>query len=99
MAAYANLTEAERERLEVLIEECGEVITIATKVLRHGYDHYHPEDKTKTRNVYALEKEITDVMTIVHRMEAVGDLDIGLPDHNARWKKKLRWMRHQGGEE
>jgi hypothetical protein len=98
MAAYANLTEAQRERLEMLIEEAGEIVTIGTKILRHGYDSYHPSDPAKTPNRFELEREVQDFETILKRMEAEGDIDTGYPDHNAIWKRKLRWTHHQDGE-
>ena len=38
MSSHFNkLTPAQAERLAILIEECGEVIQAATKILRHGY--------------------------------------------------------------
>lgn len=37
-----GLSDAERERLAVLMEECAEVQQIIGKILRHGYDSKHP---------------------------------------------------------
>lgn len=42
---FNGLTPAEAERLAMLSEECGEVIQIIGKILRHGYDSYHPDDQ------------------------------------------------------
>lgn len=38
-------TLAEAERLVLLIEECAEVQHAACKILRHGFESYHPEIK------------------------------------------------------
>lgn len=99
MAAFANLTEAERERLEMLIEEAGEIITIATKVLRHGYDNHHPDDAATITNRVQLEREVLDLQTVYTRMMGEGDVssDNLLVDLNAEWKRKLFWTRHQKG--
>ena len=56
MTAHFNqLSEAEVERLALVIEECGEVIQAASKVLRHGYDLGHPEQATSNREDLAVE--------------------------------------------
>lgn len=99
MAEFAKLTEAQRERLEMLIEEAGEIVTIGTKILRHGYDSYHPADPAKEPNRNHLEREVADVMTVFERMVAEGDVegDLLMADFNARWKTKLKWTHHQSG--
>ena len=45
---FNGLTPAEAERLAMLAEECGEVIQMVGKILRHGYDSYHPADPNTT---------------------------------------------------
>lgn len=99
MAAFAQLTETKRERLEMLIEEAAEIVTIGTKILRHGYGSYHPNDPEKTPNRDHLEHEVADLMTVFERMVAEGDVegDLMMADFNARWKQKLRWTHHQKG--
>jgi hypothetical protein len=37
-----NLSDEETERLALFIEECGEAIQAACKVLRHGYQSFDP---------------------------------------------------------
>lgn len=96
MAAFANLTEAQRERLEMLVEECSEVVHAATKILRHGYDSYHPEKPETLVNRKDLQYELLDLWTICERMIDYGD--IGLVKFNTShlvWKKKLRYTHHQ----
>jgi hypothetical protein len=58
---FNELCPAELERLALLSEECGEVIAIIGKILRHGYESCNPFDVSRTRNRELLEKEIGDV--------------------------------------
>ena len=51
-----QLTGEETERLALLLEEAAEVIHIAGKILRHGYDSTHPDDFIINKRL--LEKEI-----------------------------------------
>lgn len=53
----------ETEKLAVLMEECAEVQQVIGKILRHGYDSYHPE--TKITNREDLAREIVDVFTAI----------------------------------
>lgn len=71
-----NLTRAEIERLAMLIEECGEVIQAATKILRHGYRSHHPHDTRNPPmiNRISLEQELGDVLAIYKIMVAAKDL-------------------------
>jgi len=66
MSGFTNgLNAAQSERLALLIEECGEIIQAATKVLRHGYDSHHPFDPEETTNRRLLEGEIGDLSAII----------------------------------
>ena len=61
MSDFSNqLTPAETERLALLAEECAEVIQIVGKILRHGYESYHP-DTPEITNRRLLEKELGDL--------------------------------------
>lgn len=95
MAAFAKLTEAERERLEMLAEEASEVVKAVTKILRHGYESYNPHKPHDGSNRLQLENELNDMATIVNRMEAMNDIELGAPDLNAAWKRKLTFTHHQ----
>lgn len=94
--AYTQVTEAERERLEMLIEECSEVIQCCTKILRHGYNSFHPNDPTTSNNSH-LEKEIHDVLAILNEMKNREDIVISsnINTMGKRWQKKLKWTHHQ----
>ena len=71
---FNDLTEAELERLAILIEECGEVIQAGTKILRHGYESNNRGKLTET-NRQALQREIGDLFHAFTRMEVAGDLN------------------------
>lgn len=77
----------------MLAEECGEVIQVVGKILRHGYESYHPNDPTTT-NRDLLTHELSDLHGVVLMMEG----DFALIDATAQekaFKKKLRYAHHQ----
>lgn len=92
------MTEEERERLTFLIEECSEIIQIASKTLVHGWDSYHPNDPKVTNRVL-LEEEISDVETMIAAMGNRGDIADHRPRHimEEKWAKKVRRGKHQSG--
>jgi len=97
MEPYFNkLTPAEAERLALLIEECGEVIQAATKVLRHGYASWHP-DAMQQDNRSELAKEIGHAMNAVEMLVNEGDIDQATT--NVAWNRKkstiAQWLHHQ----
>jgi len=69
-------TPAERERLALLAEECSEVVQIAMKILRHGYESYHPDDPDED-NRELLEKELGDVRFATRLMIEAKDINKG----------------------
>lgn len=71
---FNRLSEAEAERLGLLIEECGEVIQECGKILRHGFESYNPYDTDKISNRKKLEKEIGDVLLILEMMQVNKDV-------------------------
>lgn len=97
---HANgLTPAEAERLAILIEECGEIIQAASKVLRHGYESYNPTVAPELRdtNRQSLMREIGDLDAICGRMVNEGDID-RQEIVKASTRKMLtlkRWTHHQ----
>ena len=90
-----HLTPAEIERLAMLMEECGEVIQAAGKILRHGWASQSPYGG-KTNRV-ALERELGDVRAMVNVMIDAGD--VRLADVQS-WQRRKRermamWTHHQ----
>ena len=62
------------ERLTKLIEECSEIIQIASKIKLWGFDSYHPRDESQTTNRTLLEHEIGDLIVILELMYPSGDI-------------------------
>lgn len=60
---FNQLTPAQAERLAILAEECGEVIQVVGKILRHGYESVHPDGGQTNRQL--LESEIGDVQAAI----------------------------------
>ena len=92
---FNRLSPAQAERLAMLIDECGEVIQIAGKILRHGYDSYHP-DRPHISNRELLQRELTDLAAVENQIHAQDR--IFLPSSlgvDAAWSKKLRYAHHQ----
>lgn len=90
-----DLSDAERERLEMLIEECSEVIQIAAKTLRHGYDSYNPN--TGEYNGFLLNAEVNQVKAIINKMDEEGDIESESTSEGLEtiWRKKLHYTHHQ----
>lgn len=94
------MTEAQRERLAMLAEEAGEIVQIVGKILRHGYENYHPDDAEKITNKEHLFRELRDLDGVVYGMQQSGDLPITdvqsyRNDIRKSWQKKLKWSYHQ----
>ena len=97
---FNKLTPAEAERLAMLAEECGEVIQVVGKILRHGYESYHP-DSPDVSNRDLLAKEVADVTSIIDRMVFCSDMRTGqIESHychgtGSNWSRKKRFTHHQ----
>lgn len=92
-----KLTPAQAERLTMLAEECGEIVQAVTKILRHGYESKSPLLRYSPTNKEHLEKEISDLMGVVHGLTEIGDLNhLPWSSFPEVWKKKLKWTHHQG---
>lgn len=73
-AHFNELTPAQAERLAILMEECGEVVQIIGKILRHGYDSCSPFGANPETNRQALVRELFDIKA------AALLIDIDLPE-------------------
>ena len=63
---FNKLTEAELEAIAILQEECGEVVQICGKILRHGKYSYNPfDEEKKLTNQVLLAKEVADVLVAI----------------------------------
>lgn len=100
MSKSNNLSDAEEERLEVLAEECAEVIQAICKIQRHGYASYNPFNDT-LNNRQALEKELGHVQNAVRMMTAAKDLNQVQINVDELLKRTTigQWLHHQGDPE
>lgn len=94
-----QLTDAETERLAILAEECGEVVQMVGKILRHGYESYHPKDEARTTNRELLENEIGNIGVALDMMVTAEDIDEARLQDNFNRKKTTikKYLHHQEG--
>jgi len=86
---FNELSPAEAERLAYLIEEMGEALHCAGKVLRHGYESVNPDGKSDYTNRSMLGDELCDVLTAIQRM--VDECDLAPTELSG----SSRWFHHQ----
>lgn len=70
---FPDMTPAQRERLALLAEECGELVQDVCKALRHGWDSHHPD--TGNGNKTKLTEEAAHVLVAIALMVECGDID------------------------
>jgi len=98
--SFNQLSPAQAERLALLMEEMGEAQQIIGKILRHGYDNYHPRDPEKTTNRTLLATEMGHVycaMQLLVIPQDISGLIIELSRSEKR-EKVQQWMHHQGNK-
>jgi hypothetical protein len=91
---FNKLTPAQAERLAMLIEECSEVIHTAGKILRHGYDNFHPERPHRT-NRQLLGEELTDLYAVAASLCRDNVPEGSMYDQDQAWMRKLQYAHHQ----
>lgn len=89
---FNKLSPAEAERLAMLAEEAAEVIVEINKILRHGYESFHP-DQPDTSNRSRLTGEVADFLAVAQMME--DDLTQDAPPASEIIAKKMRYAHHQ----
>ena len=75
---FNQLTDAEAERLALLLEELGEAQQAIGKILRHGYASMRPMNVEADNDIYNrddLEKELGDVAAAISLMCDAGDIN------------------------
>jgi NTP pyrophosphatase (non-canonical NTP hydrolase) len=72
---FNKLSPAEVERLAILVEECGEVIQVVGKTLRHGWNPIDHNTGIQYDNRADLEKEIADTRVVTKMMFDNNDID------------------------
>lgn len=91
-------TPYEREVLEILIEECAEVIQRATKMLRFGVLEVQP--KQDLNNAQRLSREVGDVTLMLDMAVEAGlidevEVEIG---RNNKKRQLAKYMQHSPGD-
>jgi len=69
------LTKAEEERLNLLQEECAEIIQAVSKIKRFGFDSKKPRDPDGPNNKEHLETELGGLAAVLDLMIVAGDVD------------------------
>lgn len=87
-----GLSDAQSERLAILAEECGEVIQIVGKILRHGYHSYNPTvpEMQQKPNTTLLQKELGDLLWAISKLDEACDINFQIPRTNATLNMWLR---------
>jgi len=95
---FNKLTPSQAERLALLIEECGEVIQAASKVLRHGYESVNPALTNSPTNRQSLEKELGQLMFAADLI-VEHDLSPAAVAKAAKAKRESirQWLHHNRG--
>jgi hypothetical protein len=96
MSSTNGLTEAQEERLTLLIEECSEVIKCACKIQRFGYHSINPYAPQDGTNLNQLQLEMGDLDAIYALLSNNGDVnmhDINTR-HQVKYAKLHSYLRH-----
>lgn len=94
---FNQLTPAQTERLDVLAEECAEVIQAVCKIKRHGYASHNPDDETQTSNRDHLMRELGNVDCAIQMLSDAGEVDLNEIDKQASVKTETigEFLHHQ----
>lgn len=95
-----ELSNAEAERLALLMEECSEVVQACAKILRHGYASANPtRQEPNPTNRECLEAEIGHVLHAVDRLCLEHDVEVlGVRlSRDLKAESVWKWLHHQGG--
>lgn len=97
-AATNALTPGERELIEMLAEEAGEIVQACMKILRHGKDSYNPTLPANEQipNVEHLRRELDQLRAIEWELEGQEIINICSGSEVIKaWKKKLKYTHFQ----
>lgn len=97
MTRQPDMTPQQRELIEMLAEEAGEIVQICMKALRHGASSYHPADQSRRSNSMTIADEVADLCTVARQINRSG-LYPKIPtdeEMDRIWKRKLRYTHHQ----
>jgi len=93
---FNKLTPAEAERLAMLAEKAAEVIKAVSKIQRHGFESYNPDNPDAGTNRDMLSREMTDFTAVATMMSDAKDVpDVSWAEFKASTARKLRYAHHQ----
>lgn len=97
---FSGLTAAECELLDLLAEECAEVIAVVSKIKRHGWDSGHPDALKSDTNRRMLEKELGHVEHAASRLCNTGNIhESSIISAQVEKAGTIgRWLHHQHPE-
>lgn len=98
-----GLSNAEAERLAILLEELGEAQQCIGKILRHGYESFDPARseepfvETEGTNRRALERELGDIYEAILMLGHANDIsEASVNRRQAEKHEKIkRYLHHQ----
>ena len=91
------LTEAEIERLDILVEECAEVILAVSAIKRFGYESKNPGLlELSCTNREALTREMGDVQNAMNLVMDARDVDaVQVSERSAKKAVEIKkWLYH-----
>lgn len=100
MSLFSNgVSQAAEERLALFIEECGEAIQAATKILRHGFESTNPDDQVRATNREQLEHEFGHIGYAVELLARESDINMGstLAAKVRKAKSISKWLHFNKG--
>ncbi len=83
---FNKLTSAQAERLDLIQEECAEVIHIIAKIKRHGYDSFNPTVEGCPGNRKLLAIELGHLTAAVSIAKNVKDFDFDIANDASKDK-------------
>lgn len=92
-----GLNAAQIELLDMLQEECAEVIQIVAKMKRHGPMSYHPGDPSKVPNYELMCRELGDVFGVVAALDEKGMILRAVVENfaNTKMQRAAPYLHHQ----
>lgn len=82
------MKKAEIERLALINGYAAEVQNLISKILRHGFESWHPDDAEQTTNRTLLLKELADLSFAINLAGSKGDFNLMKLNRLMREKKK-----------
>ena len=85
-----KVSDHQEECLNILQEECAEVIQAASKIKRFGIHAFNPSLENSPTNLENLEMELGDLLAMIDMCKAAG---IGLTDEGLERAKQAKMQR------